>query len=622
MKELIQKLYEVAGTYSKQLTRMFIFDAVKGLFEGSFLAALLFCLMRMCEHIFDGRTVEMQDIYIVCGISVVSVAGKILFGYLSDRNKYIAAYSLGAENRLLIADRLKAVHMGYFSKNTLGEVAGGLSAVIGELETVGIIIIELLLTGMIQTAVIILFILPYDAVTAIIMFISMAAGAFVSIATQKKCDVLTEKLLTYKLSLSAKMLEYIQGLVVSKIFGGGKATSNELNQSICEAHKGFLAVEKILVPTQALFLLVFKLAACAIITGALMRYFAGSISATKTVILTVMSFVVFSGLELAGSMQGMKGVAVQNLNKTIALRTLPVMSEGKERKVNKAEIVFKDVSFSYKENTRSGKSRNGKADKKNKGILHAKDAENKTCSETARSQQVDGEQLLFTHINLTIPEGKTTALVGFSGSGKTTLCNLAARFYDSESGAVEAGGVNVKDYQYDALLSAFSFVFQDVYLFDDTVRNNLKFGNPDVSDEVMIDIAKKTQCHDFIMQLPLGYDTVLHEGGGNLSGGERQRLSIARAILKDSRFVILDEATSSIDPENERELLIALKHLLQDKTVIVIAHKISTIQYADKIIVLNKGTIEQEGTHADLAERDGTYRSFLKTREAAEHWMV
>ena len=580
MRKLVKTLYEVSGSYSNKITRMLIFDVFKGVFEGVSLVAILFCLTKICDNIFTGHSVLMKDVYTVFIIAAISLLGKIIFGYLADKNKYIASYSLGAENRLYIGDRLKNVNMGYFSTNSLGNIAGGLSTVIGDLETVGVMIIEQMLVGTIQTLIMFIFVLPYDSITALIILLTLIFGIMVNMITQKKTDRLTERLLGLKLDLSSKMLEYVRGIGITKAFGKDQNTVNELNKSITESRKGFLAVEKILVPTQFLFLLVFKIGICLIIFSSLIRYFSGNIEVTKAIILTVMSFVVFSGFELAGSMQSIKGVAVQNLNTIINLRNLPVIEEGKETEINRAEISMKNISFSY-----------------------------------------DDEDL-FSNLSLMVPEGKTTALVGFSGSGKTTLCNLMARFWDVNSGEIIIGDTNIKNYKYDELLSNFSFVFQDVYLFDDTVRNNIKFGNENATDEEMIDIAKKAQCHEFIMRLPQGYDTVLQEGGSNLSGGERQRISIARAMLKPSKFVILDEATSSVDPENEKQLLIALKNLLKDKTVIVIAHKLSTVKNADQIIVLKDGVIEQMGSHIELISREGIYRDFIEIRKQSEKWKV
>lgn len=580
MKELIKTLYEVSGSYSKRITRMLIFDVFKGIFEGVALGAVLFCLTKICEKVFIGRSVLMRDVYIVFAIATISMIGKVVFGYLADRNKYIASYNLGAENRLYIGDRLKNVNMGYFSTNSLGNVAGGLSTVIGELETVGVPIIEQMLVGTIQTLIMVAFVLPYDFITAAIILLTLIVGIMVNMLTQKKTDRLTERLLGLKLDLSSKMLEYVKGIGITKAFGKDRNTVEELNESITQSRKGFLAVEKILVPTQFLFLLVFKIGICLIIITSLTRYFSGSIEVTKSIMLIVMSFVVFSGFELAGSMQSIKGVAVQNLNSVIRLRNLPVIEEGEETEIDKAEISIKNVSFSY------------------------------------------GDAELFKNLSMTVPEGKTTALVGFSGSGKTTLCNLMARFWDVNAGEVNIGNKNIKEYRYDELLSNFSFVFQDVYLFDDTVKNNIKFGNPNATDEEVIEIAKKAQCHEFIMKLPQGYNTILQEGGSNLSGGERQRISIARAMLKHSKFVILDEATSGIDPENEKQLLLALKNLLKDKTTIIIAHKLSTIKNADQIVVLKDGVIEQVGTHKELLYKQGIYKDFLESRKQSEEWVL
>ena len=202
------------------------------------------------------------------------------------------------------------------------------------------------------------------------------------------------------------------------------------------------------------------------------------------------------------------------------------------------------------------------------------------------------------------------------------MCQLIARFWDVDSGEIKLGDTNIKGFVYDAFLSNFTFVFQDVYLFEDTIKNNIKFGKPDASDAEVIAAAKAAQCHDFIMELPNAYDTVLQEGGSNLSGGERQRISIARAMLKPSSIVILDEATSSVDPENEEKLMSALDELLKNKTAIIIAHRLSTIKNADQIFVMDKGSIVQHGTHSELVQQDGIYARFVGMRETAAAWRV
>ena len=225
-------------------------------------------------------------------------------------------------------------------------------------------------------------------------------------------------------------------------------------------------------------------------------------------------------------------------------------------------------------------------------------------------------------VSFRIPEHTTTAIVGPSGSGKTTICNLLARFYDVNSGSITVGGHDVREFTCDSLLSNMAMVFQNVYLFHDTIRANLCFGKPDATEEEMIAAARAAQCHDFIMELPQGYDTMIGEGGDTLSGGQKQRLSIARAMLKDAPIIILDEATASVDPENEHLIQAALSELTRGKTIITIAHRLATIENADQILVVADGRIAECGTHQELLKKEGTYRRFIEARERAEGWQM
>ena len=223
-------------------------------------------------------------------------------------------------------------------------------------------------------------------------------------------------------------------------------------------------------------------------------------------------------------------------------------------------------------------------------------------------------------MSFTIPEHTSTAIVGPSGSGKTTICSLLARFYDPQRGSITLGGHDLREFTCDSLLSNISMVFQNVYLFNDTIRANILFGRPGATEDEMIAAAKKARCHDFIMALPQGYDTVVGEGGGTLSGGEKQRISIARAILKDAPVIILDEATASIDPENEHLIQQAISELTRGKTIITIAHRLATVQSADQILVVDDGRIAERGTHDELIRQSGLYSRFTAIREQAEHW--
>ena len=570
MRELLKKLYSIAGKESQKLSRMIVFEIVKSIFEGISLGAILFLLLKIFEKLFERKEVVMNDVYIVFGIALISVIGKIVFGYLADRNKYIATYNLGAENRLYIGDKLKQVNMGYFNFNRLGDISGGLTSVIGELETVGVNIIEMMFVGIIQTVIMACFMLPFDFITGVIILITLMVGLLVNAVFQNKADQLTKKLQKLKIELNANTLEFVKGIGVIKSFGKNKEMLGDLENSISDNKKGYFNVEKVIVPVNLIFILVFKLGMCAIILSSIIRYSNGELEPYKTVMLIVSSFVVFTGFEMAGSMQNLRGIAVQNLDAITKLRDIKTISEGQKVAIENSDVSLKNIDFSYD-------------DKK-----------------------------LFQGVNAFIPSGKTTALIGASGSGKSTICNLIARFWDVDSGEITIDGTNVKDYRYDNLLSNFSFVFQDVYLFDDTVKNNIAFGNPNATYDEIIEVAKHARCHDFIMELPDGYETILQEGGSKLSGGERQRISIARCMLKDAPIVILDEATASVDVDNESYIQEAISELVKNKTLLVIAHRLNTIRDADNIIVIKEGNIAEQGTHNELIALNGIYKNMVE----------
>ena len=295
----------------------------------------------------------------------------------------------------------------------------------------------------------------------------------------------------------------------------------------------------------------------------------------------ICSFILFEQLDSAGSFSSLFRSIDIGVDKANAiLRVEPMDIDGEELSPAREDIELRHVDFSYD----------------SKSILH--------------------------DVSLTIPEKTTVAIVGPSGSGKTTLCNLMARFWDVQSGSVRLGGHDVQEYSYDSLIRNFSFVFQRVYLFSDTIANNIRFGKPDASMGEVQAAAKKARCYDFIMALPDGFDTVIGEGGATLSGGERQRISIARAIMKDAPIIILDEATANVDPENEKELMEAVSELTNDKTVVMIAHRLKTVRNANRIFVVDHGEIVQQGTHEELVSVDGLYRRFVVERRQAAGWKV
>ena len=353
---------------------------------------------------------------------------------------------------------------------------------------------------------------------------------------------------------------------------------NDANES-CE--KVNTKMEMLFVPYHFLQSVITKITGAVIVAGSAYFYINGTMSAVYAIGMTISAFMLYSSLECAGNYSSLLHVVSVCVDKANAILELDTMDiDGKEIQPENYDIRLSNVSFSY------------------------------------------DKRKIIDDISLSIPQKTTTAIVGPSGGGKSTLCNLIARFWDVDSGEVMLGGVNVKDYSMNSLMRNFSFVFQAVYLFADTIENNIKFGRQDASHEEVVEAAKKACCHDFISKLPNGYDTVIGEGGATLSGGEKQRISIARAIMKDAPIVILDEATANVDPENEKELMDAVDALTKEKTIIMIAHRLKTVRHADQIVVVEKGRIAQQGTHEQLMKQEGIYKRFVDARQQAVSWKL
>ena len=381
--------------------------------------------------------------------------------------------------------------------------------------------------------------------------------------------------------MTGAVIEYARGLAVVKSFGKSGASMQSVTDAIADSKRIHLKIEWGYLPGNALHLLALKCGSAGLALAAAMQCLRGKMTLSMTLMFIFFSFSVFASLEPISDSTHTLGVIDDAMDQIDALRGESLIdADGKDVRLDRYDIEFKNVDFGY-----------------------------------------DSRQVLK-DVSFTIPEKTSTAIVGPSGSGKTTICSLLARFYDPQGGSISVGGHDLREFTCDSLLSNISMVFQNVYLFNHTVRASILFGKPDASEEEMIAAAKKARCHDFIMALPNGYDTVVGEGGGTLSGGEKQRISIARAILKNAPIIILDEATASIDPENEHLIQQAISELTRGKTIITIAHRLATIQNADQILVVADGRIAERGTHAELVKQDGLYRRFTEIREQAEGWRI
>ena len=381
-----------------------------------------------------------------------------------------------------------------------------------------------------------------------------------------------------QMQLAESVIEFIQGISVIKAFDMvGK--DERVKKGIDNSCLNNINLSEKSIPSSIGAGLVIQLFEILIIIFAFFMWNTGEISPQKAINLFIMSFVIFQAVNQAGSILSMIGILDSTLKEVESIEAaeeIKVLSPVKNIKSN--EIEFKNVSFSY------------------------------------------GNGEVLKGISTTIKPNLMTAIIGHSGSGKTTFCKLIPRFYDVTEGEILIGGAKITNVPTEELMEKISIVFQNVYLFEDTILNNIRFAKPDAGNDEVMEAAKKARCYDFIMALPDGFDTMVGEGGSTLSGGEKQRIAIARAILKDSPIVILDEFTSALDVENEYHIMRAIDNLVKDKTVIIIAHRLETIRKADNIIVLDKGEIVQEGTHDELISRDGIYKSFISVRERANKW--
>lgn len=580
MIHLIRRLLDFSGKERNALIVSFIFSLLNAIFEMLPIIAILTVLSEMFSTV-DGGLMSASTVWKSFVIMLASIAGRILFSNLSCMKRTIGSFSMCANKRLEIGERLKRIPMGYFSDNRLGDIAAAVTTTLEDIENNAVTVLEKVAGGFIHAIVIGIWLLSYEWHIGLLSFIGLGVSLLIYVGIQKAGKRLSPKRQEAQVNLVTGVLEYVQGMGVVKAFGLGETSEKGMNAAIEESADANIRLERVFSSLIGIYLTVFKLVRSSILIVAPYLLLGGEITSVKCLLLLVSSFMIYSGVEMFGSMASIARVIEASLDRLDNVLDMPVLDEqGTDIMPEHFDIELEHVSFSY------------------------------------------GGENVIRDVSVKISEGTTCALVGPSGSGKTTLVSLVARFWDVQEGNIRIGGYDVKEYTCDSLLRNFSIVFQNVYLFEDTIENNIKFGASDATHEMVVKAAKKACCHDFISELPEGYQTLVGEGGASLSGGERQRISIARAILKDAPIVILDEATASVDPENERELQQAIAELTKDKTILMIAHRLSTIRNADQILVLDKGCIVQQGTHQALMQQEGLYRRFVDIRKQAIGWQI
>ena len=571
----LRKIYDFAGNWQGVLKKSVAFSLLHSIFDMFQIAALFLILIGLTE----GMT--LQIIVFTLLLLIIGILGKIYCSYISDFSQTKVGYYMCAEKRIHVGDRMKYMPMGYFNDHSLGKLTSAVTTTIGDVENNAPSVLITVVHGFVHVVVITIVMFFFDWRIGSLCCLGILLFLVCNSMMQKKSQKISLERQRAQEDLVGATLEYIQGMNIVKSFNLGGNSNQKMKQAIEESRVRNTKLETVFIPYGAAQQFVLRLISVSIMFCSILFYLQGSMTLVYCLLMCVTSFLIFSELEKAGGKSFALRLIESSIDKINEIDETPIMDlSGQNITPPNMDIELKDVSFSY------------------------------------------GEHQIFRCINLSVPSRTTLAIVGPSGSGKTTLCSLIARFWDVQSGSITLGGTDVRDYMFDNLLSNFSIVFQNVYLFADTIENNIRFGKPDASHDEVVRVAKKACCHDFIMALPQGYDTVIGESGATLSGGEKQRISIARAILKDAPIVILDEATSSVDPENESDLQAAIESLTESKTVITIAHRLKTVKNADQIVVIADGKITQRGTHEQLKMQSGIYADFINIRHKTTGWKL
>ena len=577
MFEILAKFFKFSGEENSKKFKLSIgIGLVEALASAMKIPAIMYILMGLIEE-------KSMDKYIFGSlvIMIIAIVVDVICKRISSVLQTEGGYNASAFMRIKIAEHLRYLPMGYFNSNSIGEIASVTTNTMEVLGDVASRVVMLTMQGILETAMIVFMILIFDVRIGLISLLGVIVFFVINSIMQKAGKKDSEQKVQCDTELVNQIMEYVQGISEVKSYNLLGKQAKRLNDANDACAKINTKMELVFVPYHFFQGIVTKITGTIIIICCAAFYINGTMNSVYAIGMSISAFILYSSLETAGnysSLLHVVSVCVDKANDILALNTMDI--EGREIEAKSHDIQLDHVSFSY------------------------------------------DKRKIIDDVSLSIPEKTTTAIVGPSGGGKSTLCNLIARFWDVDEGEVSLGGINVKDYSMNSLMNNFAFVFQRVYLFADTIENNIKFGNQEATHEQVVMAAKKACCHEFISQLPDGYNTVIGEGGATLSGGEKQRISIARAIMKDAPIIILDEATANVDPENEKELMEAIDALTKEKTIIMIAHRLKTVRNADQIVVIDKGRIVQQGTHNQLMKQEGIYKRFVDSREKAVSWKL
>lgn len=577
MLRTLKKFFDFCGEKERKQFYLSIFLSI---FNAFFIAGRIPAIYIVIKAILED-SLSKNTAYMAVGIIILSIILQTLVTMKTTMLQTEAGYNTASLKRIEIAEHLRYVPMGYFNSEGLGRVTSIATNTMESLSGIASRCVMVISKGIITTLVIVLSMFFFDlriaAVALLTMVLYLIGTEFMIHMVSSDSDKFTAS----QDKMVSRILEYVRGITEIRNYNLFGKDITDVDSSI-DSFAGFSTSMEITYEIFMFFLnILSKLSGIIMTIMSITFYLNGSMSLVYAIMMIICSFMIFESLDQVGAFNGLTRTIENSVDKANEALSSPTMKiEGMEYTPETMSMEMKNVDFSY------------------------------------------DERKIIDDISFQIPEKTQTAFVGPSGGGKTTLTQLLARFWDVDKGSVLLGGRDVRDYSYDSLMKNFAFVFQNVYLFNDTIENNIRFGRPDASREEVMEAAKKACCHDFIMEFPDGYDTVIGEGGASLSGGERQRISIARAIMKDAPVIILDEATANVDPENEEKLIQAIDALTHEKTIVMIAHRLKTVRNANQIFVIEKGKIAEQGTHDSLMGNDGIYSRFIAERSKASSWRI
>lgn len=574
---LMKRILNVAGGYKGRIQLAFVFSFLKSLLAKAPIGMAFLVLTAFLDGSADGRLcLTMGAAMAICLVL------QVLCQHAADRLQSAAGFMVFAEKRMELGAHLRKLPMGYFTEGNIGKISSVLSTDMVFIEENCMTALADMMSYIFAEAIMLAFLF------AVHPWLGLAGCALMllvlAIAKGMRREGLEDSDIRQAQSenLTDAVLDFAEGIGIIKTYNLLGEKSAELTENFRESRKTSIDFEENHAPWQRRLNLVFGLGVAVVV--ALTLFLRGRGLLDSSLAVGVMLFV----FDLFGPMKALYGQSSR----------LTVMNSCMDR----IEEVFAEAELS------------------DKGTAHIPARSGGPEVEFRNVSFSYGEKETLHDISFRLEKNQMAALVGPSGGGKSTIASLLARFWDVKSGQVLVRGVDIRTVPLSELMAHISMVFQRVYLFQDTIYNNISMGRPDASREEVIEAARKARCHDFIMSLPDGYDTVVGEGGESLSGGEKQRISIARCILKDAPIVILDEATASVDVDNESYIQQAISELCKGKTLLVIAHRLNTIRNADQIFVVAEGQIVQWGVHEALMQEEGIYRKFVSVRENSQGW--